>query len=84
VAFAEGGKRIVTVGQGGTACVWELPDAGEVEQWVADLAPHERPVSDLVTLAQLLACGRIDETQARVRLGPKELHAVWQRRGPVP
>jgi WD40 repeat protein len=83
-AFVEGGQRLVTVGQGGTVCAWELPRPGQSEQWIADLARDERPIGDLMALAQLLACGRIDETQTQVGLDPERLRAVWRQLRPAP
>jgi WD40 repeat protein len=84
VACVEGGRRLITVGQGGTVCAWELPRPGQSEPWIAGLAPDKRPVADLMALAQLLACARIDETQTRVGLDTERLRAAWQRLRPVP
>ncbi|HEY1377334.1 MAG TPA: serine/threonine-protein kinase, partial [Gemmataceae bacterium] len=78
------GRRLITVGQGGTACVWELPRPGRTEQWVADVAADKRPVAELTALAQLLACGRIDETQSRVGLDTERLRAAWRQVQPPP
>jgi hypothetical protein len=48
------------------------------------LASDERPIADLMALAQLLACGRIDETQAQVGLDPERLRAAWRQLRPAP
>jgi serine/threonine protein kinase len=79
VAFGKGSRQVITVGRGGTTCIWELLRPEQSDRWVADLAIHERPPDYLKALAQLFANGRIDETQTRVGLDSQHLRAHWQR-----
>jgi WD40 repeat protein len=79
VAFGRDGRQVITVGRGGTTCIWELLGREQSDRWIADLKLHERPPDDLVALAQLLANGRIDEKQTRVGLDSQHLGAHWQR-----
>jgi WD40 repeat protein len=78
-AFAEGGKRVVTVGRHGTICGWELPGA---EPGEGEVVPDDRPLAELIALAQVLACARIDERQSKVPLDVPALRLLWQRQPP--
>jgi len=64
--FDPDGDRAVVVNEAGTVSTW-------------DLTPDMRPVDELIALAQILACGRIDEKQQRQELGPSQLRAAWTR-----
>ncbi len=64
-SFSPDGRRVVTACVDRTVRVWELP---------AD----DRPVPDLVLLAQLLSASRFDAKGGLVRLEPAELKAAWQ------
>jgi eukaryotic-like serine/threonine-protein kinase len=69
-----GDRRLVTVAKSGLIRVWELPNdsAG-----ASSAPPDERPVGDLIRLAQLLAGARINPSQTLERLSPAELQANW-------
>ncbi len=64
-AFSPDGRRVVTASFDGTAQVW-------------DLSPDLRPVSELVSQAQLLANRRIDSTGGMVRLDVAIARRLWQ------
>jgi WD40 repeat protein/serine/threonine protein kinase len=66
-AFSPDGKRVVTAGRDRIAQVWDLPP------------PDERPVADLVLLAQLLASRRIDAGGGFVPLEADALHDASRR-----
>src|SRR5437763_1696575 len=63
--FSPDGRRVVTACQDGAARVWELPR-------------DERPVADLVLLAEVLSGQRIDPTSGLVPLEEKKLHEAFQ------
>jgi hypothetical protein len=64
-SFSPDGKLLATASTGRGIRVWDLP--GE-----------ERPVADLVLLAQVLSSRRIDEKGALVHLAREELLAAWR------
>ncbi len=64
-AFSPDGRRVVTASLDGTAQLW-------------DLSPDPRPVSELVSQAQLLANRRIDSTGGMVRLEVAVARRLWQ------
>jgi hypothetical protein len=71
--FSSDSKQIVVVGRDGTIYFWELRPAGS-----PDALPDERPLKELVALAQVLACGRIDENQERKALDPERMRSAWE------
>jgi serine/threonine protein kinase/WD40 repeat protein len=73
-AFVAEGKQLITIGRKGTVAVWELRAPGDVKDGAE---PDLRPVADLVRLAQVLACGRIDESQTWQALEMDRLAAAW-------
>jgi eukaryotic-like serine/threonine-protein kinase len=77
VAASAAGRNVVTVGREGTVASWLLP-GDETRGSSKDRAPDQRPVTELVRLAQLLAGGRIDDKQQRQDLSPEDLWAAWQ------
>jgi WD40 repeat protein len=64
-SFSPDGRRLLTVCDDRTVRVWELPQ-------------DDRPVADLVELAQLLSASRLDAQGDLVPLGPADLRAAWQ------
>jgi WD40 repeat protein len=64
--FLPDGDRLIAVGEGGRGRAW-------------DLAPDNRPAGDLVELARVLACGRIDDMEERKELNRMDLRAAWER-----
>jgi WD40 repeat protein/serine/threonine protein kinase len=58
LAFSPDGRRLATVCQDGAARVWDFPD------------PDERPLDDLVLLAQVLSTQRVDATDGLVEVEP--------------
>jgi WD40 repeat protein len=76
-----GDRRIVTVAQSGLIRVWELP---RESSRLSTPSPDERPVGDLIRLAQLLAGAKIDSSQTLERLSPVELQSNWDRRLKAP
>jgi WD40 repeat protein len=76
VAFVDGSQRLITIERGGTVSLWEFAGAGPSDQWVNALAINDRPATDLVALAQLLTCSRIDETQTQVGLDAERLRVA--------
>jgi WD40 repeat protein/serine/threonine protein kinase/tetratricopeptide (TPR) repeat protein len=64
VAFAADGRRVLTLS-------WD----GRVQAW--DLSPDERPLPDLVLLAGLLDCHRIDDSGASVPFRAER--ADWEK-----
>jgi WD40 repeat protein len=48
-----------------------------------NLSPDKRSVDQLVALAQLLECSRIDEKQDEKPLDKNELRAAWMKTHPV-
>jgi serine/threonine protein kinase/WD40 repeat protein len=70
-------QTAVTVSRHGTVAVWDLAShPGNAKQ---DEAPDTRPVAELVTLAQVLACGLIDEAQTWEPLDAQRLASAWER-----
>jgi serine/threonine protein kinase len=65
VCFHPDGDHLVGVCEGGTGTTW-------------DLTPDGRSAGDLAALAQVLACGRIDEKQERKMLDRSALRAAWK------
>ena len=63
-SFSPDGRRVVTVCNDRAARVWEV-------------SPDERPVDDLVLLAQLLASQRVDPTGALETIDTETLHVIW-------
>jgi WD40 repeat protein len=76
-----GDRRLVTVSRSGLIRVWELPSeaAGSTSA-----TPDERPVIDLVRIAQLLAGAKIDPSQKLEPLSPAELQANWNEKPTAP
>ena len=72
-----GDHRLVTVSKSGLIRVWELPSetAGS-----SAATPDQRPVIDLVRIAQLLAGAKIDPSQKLEQLSPAELQANWNEK----
>jgi WD40 repeat protein/tetratricopeptide (TPR) repeat protein/predicted Ser/Thr protein kinase len=64
--FDPRGRCVVTAGTAGAAYVWDLP-------------MDNRPLDDLVLLAQLLSGHRLDPGAGRVPLEPEALRAVWDQ-----
>jgi WD40 repeat protein len=50
--------------------------------WTWELQADERPVADLVRLAQLLGAGRIDPRRGLLPIDPDLLRTVWQQMRP--
>jgi WD40 repeat protein len=63
--FSTDGNRAVVVHEGGAMTTW-------------DLTPEVRPVTELVTLARVLACAGINELERLQALEPHELRASWE------
>jgi serine/threonine protein kinase/WD40 repeat protein len=76
-AFRDDGKQIVTVSTNGTVCFWKLPGAQEVTHAASSPAPSDRPIEELVALAQVLACGEIDAQQERHGFDSEHLRRAW-------
>jgi serine/threonine protein kinase/WD40 repeat protein len=74
-AFIAEGKQLLTIGRKGTVAVWELRDPQDVN---GNVEPNQRSVADLVKLAQVLSCGRIDEGQSWQALEPDQLSTAWE------
>jgi hypothetical protein len=76
-----GDHRLVTVSKSGLIRVWELPSetAGS-----SAATPDQRPVIDLVRIAQLLAGAKIDPSQRLEQLSPAELQANWNEKPKAP
>jgi WD40 repeat protein/serine/threonine protein kinase len=64
-SFSPDGRRLLTVQENRTVHVWELPR-------------DDRPVADLVLLANLLSARRLDGRGDLVPLAPEELRATWR------
>lgn len=64
VRFDSEGKQLFTTGSNGTVWTWELPST-------------ERPVEELIRLAQLLSGNRIDEHRGPMPLEPAALKELW-------
>jgi WD40 repeat protein/serine/threonine protein kinase/tetratricopeptide (TPR) repeat protein len=62
--FRPDGKELFTAGPTGTVWAWELPST-------------ERPIEELVQLAQLLSGSRIDEHRGLMPMAPAALRDVW-------
>jgi WD40 repeat protein/predicted Ser/Thr protein kinase len=58
LAFSPDGRRLATACRDGAARVWDLPD------------PDQRPLEDLVLLAQVLSTQRVDATDGLVDVEP--------------
>jgi serine/threonine protein kinase/WD40 repeat protein len=66
--FSPDGKRAVLVGQQGLVCIWELPLAAESG---GDVAADSKSVEELVSLARMLSCSMIDESEQSKPLEPE-------------
>jgi WD40 repeat protein len=66
VAFAPDGTR-----------AWVVYPDGLVRTW--DLSPDPRPVDELVALAEVLSCARLDERQDRKALEEDALRSAWKK-----
>jgi hypothetical protein len=67
--------KLVTISRSGTVGIWSLPlkgGAGNPE------VPENRPVDQLITLAEFLASSQLDEQQIRRDLSADELQARWE------
>jgi WD40 repeat protein len=79
-AFHQDGRQLVTLNTQGAAYFWQLPGYSEDDDGRSrDLSPEERPVDDLVALAQVLAGARIDEMQRRRLLPANAIYSAWTR-----
>jgi WD40 repeat protein len=65
VWFRGGGDQAVVACAGGAGTTW-------------DLTPTSESVDELLALARVLACGRIEEHQEQKALEMKDLRAAWQ------
>jgi WD40 repeat protein len=74
-SFAENGRQVLAISQRGTVGMWKLrqPDEADHES-IAD----ERSVDDIVELARVLACARIDN-QHREGLDEKAFRDSWSK-----
>ena len=88
--WSEDGKRLTTLTKDDHIQVWDLA-TGEpltparnvqptsaAPQTAGDLPRDDRPVADLVLLAQMLAVGRVDSDGSVVPLQLRELTEAWQ------
>jgi WD40 repeat protein len=73
--FADGVRRAAFAADGGRV---SLTGTGETV-WAWDLCRDDRPVADLVHLAQVLAGSRIDPARGFLPLGPALLRSSWHR-----
>jgi serine/threonine protein kinase/WD40 repeat protein len=64
--FSPDGSRAVVVCAGDAVATW-------------DLTPDARPADELLLLAEVLSCGRIDERQTRQPLDAGALRSAWER-----
>jgi hypothetical protein len=74
-AFCTEGNRLVVIGASGIESVWELPPATHEDVDV-------KSVPELVALAQVIACGRINEQHKRETFDGDALQAAWDRLHP--
>jgi hypothetical protein len=66
VLFGPDGSRAFVVCAGGAVASW-------------DLTPDTRSADELVLLAEVESCGRVDEKQTRQTLGPAALRSAWEK-----
>jgi WD40 repeat protein len=71
--YSRTGRRALFSADGNRAVVVQ---EGAMSTW--DLTPEVRPVAELVTLARVLACARINELERPQALEPHELRASWE------
>jgi serine/threonine protein kinase/WD40 repeat protein len=64
-SFHADGQHATVVSEGGAMSTW-------------DLTPTTRPIAELITLAQVLSCERIDEKQNRQALGGNDWRSAWE------
>jgi hypothetical protein len=69
-------RNIITVTKAGMIRAWELP-TDSVD--ASSATPDERPVQQLIALAQLLAGGRINQNQQFEPMELRELQFCWDR-----
>ncbi len=74
-AFRAEGREIVLRTEDGVACRWE------VLRPATDTAPADRPIAELVALAQALSGHRIDEHEKHVPLPAAELRRLRENHG---
>src|SRR5262249_20636146 len=72
-------KRVFFRADGEEACAAD--DGGVVTTW--NLAPDERPIEELVALAQVEACGSIDESQELKAFESARLRGAWEKLHPA-
>jgi serine/threonine protein kinase/WD40 repeat protein len=78
--FSGGGRQVLTVSTNGTAYFWRLPDAQVREDVRAGaVTSDERPLHELLTLAQVLAGAQINDRQEKLALSADEIVAAWNR-----
>jgi WD40 repeat protein len=65
-AFSPDGRRVVTASADGTARVWALPST-------------DRPVRELILLAEMLSGVRLDPTAGSLPLDAEALQDRWRR-----
>jgi WD40 repeat protein len=70
-SFHPDGNRATVVCEGGALLTWNL-------------TPTTRPVAELIALAQVLSCSRIDAKQNRRALDANELRSAWEMLKPAP
>jgi WD40 repeat protein len=79
-ALLNGGREVLTVGTNGTAYFWRLADAQERQGVrMRELTPDERPLDELLALAQVLAGARINDKQEHCALSADGVLAAWNR-----
>jgi WD40 repeat protein len=77
-SFSADGRQVVTVSQAGTVRVWDLPPAGDANDAPWDPEWGDRPWPDIMALARLLACARLDAQQHEEPLDEAALSEVWE------
>jgi hypothetical protein len=80
------GGQVVTLGRGGTVCVWELPhpDAAGGLPSPQEALADSGSVDEIVAVARLLAAARINREQRREPLDDKALRDAWRAQHPEP